>query len=829
MKLINARRSATLVAVAISTMSAASAADSLAVRVLSEAKGSADAKPHYVSNRAPLEPSSFIKLPIGSIEPRGWLRHQLELERDGMTGHLKEISPWLDITKSAWASKTGEGERGWEEMPYWLKGYGDLGYVLKDDKIIAEARKWIDAAMASQREDGWFGPRALLTSLDAKPNQSGKPDLWPHMVMLNIFQSYYEFSADPRVLEVMTRYFRWENTLPPSAFGQGYWPKLRMGDNIESIHWLYNRTGESWLLPLAQKIFENMARWDQSVINWHNVNIAQGFRAPAVYSVQSHNPTHLLGAERNYREVMDKYGQFPGGGFGGDENCREGFFDPRQGFETCGIVEFMHSFEMLTKISGKPIWSDRCEYIAFNSLPASMTPDQKGLRYLTCANQISADKNNKAPLIENGGTMFSYSPFEVYRCCQHNVSHGWPYYAEELWLATHDRGLCASLYADSKVTAKVGDGVQITIDEETDYPFREEIKLKISTPRPVKFPLYLRIPQWCEDASARINGKTTAEATPLSYMVLDREWKNGDTIVLKLPMKVQVDRWAKNQNAASVNYGPLSFALPIREDWKRYGRNAKWPEWEVLPASDWNYGLLLDEKKPEKSFDVQRKRGPLAKNPFVAEAVPITLKAKGRKIPNWQADKFAMVGKLQPSPARSEEKTESLTLIPMGAARLRISAFPVIGQGKDAHAWEAPKVSPIHASHMFSRDSVEAVNDGLQPKSSSDLNMPRFTWWDHRGTTEWIEWGFPKMRKVSAVEVFWFDDTGRGQCRAPHSWRVLYRVGERWSPVENATGYTVTLDKFNRVTFAPVECNGVRIEVQLQPNFSAGILEWKVE
>src|SRR5204862_6762002 len=143
MKSINARLSATLVAIAVSTMPAASAADSIAVRVLAEAKGSVDSKPNYVSNRAPLEPSSFIKLPIGNIEPRGWLRHQLELERDGMTGHLKEISPWLDMSKSAWASKTGEGERGWEEMPYWLKGYGDLGYVMKDEKIIAEARKWI--------------------------------------------------------------------------------------------------------------------------------------------------------------------------------------------------------------------------------------------------------------------------------------------------------------------------------------------------------------------------------------------------------------------------------------------------------------------------------------------------------------------------------------------------------------------------------------------------------------------------------------------------------------------------------------------------------------
>jgi DUF1680 family protein len=800
--------------------------------IVREVKGSADAKPHYVANHAPLEPSPFVKLPIGSIEPHGWLRHQLELERDGMIGRLKEISPWLNSEKSAWGNPRGEGERGWEELPYWLKGYGDLGYVLKDEKVIAEARKWLESAMSSQREDGWFGPRALLTSLDARPGRPGtKVDLWPNMVMLNCLQSYYEFSGDKRVLGVMTRYFKWEDSLPASAFGEGYWPKIRAGDNIESIYWLYNRTGESWLLPLAKKIFNNMARWDEGVINWHNVNIAQGFRAPAVYFMQSHDPMHLAAAERNYQMVMGNYGQFPGGGFGGDENCREGFFDPRQGFETCGIVEFMHSFEMLTKISGKPLWSDRCEDLAFNSLPASMTPDQKGLHYLTCANQIQLDRNNKAPLIENGGTMFSYSPFEVYRCCQHNVSHGWPYYAEELWLATYDRGLCASLYAESEVRAKVGNGTEVRITESTDYPFKEEVKFKISSPVPVQFPIYLRTPRWCEGASVKVNGKKlSAQATPLSYILVDRTWKDGDTVTLTLPMRVTVDRWPKNQNAASVNYGPLTFSLAIKEEWKRYGaRNAEWPEWEVLPKSNWNYGLAFDEKNPDKAFGVEHKRGALARNLFTPETVPVVLKAEAKKIPNWQSDKFAMVGKLQASPVRSGEKTETVTLIPMGSARLRITAFPVIGSGKEAHEWEPARISPIHASHVFSRDSVEAVNDGRQPTSSSDGSIPRFTWWDHRGTTEWIEWGFPAMHKVSAVEVYWFDDTGRGSVRPPQSWRVLYRVGERWTPVENATGYLTDLNKYNRVTFAPVECNGIRIEAQLQPNFSAGILEWKVE
>jgi hypothetical protein len=326
----------------------------------------------------------------------------------------------------------------------------------------------------------------------------------------------------------------------------------------------------------------------------------------------------------------------------------------------------------------------------------------------------------------------------------------------------------------------------------------------------------------------KVNGKSVpAEAKALSYLIVDREWKNGDTVTLTLPMRVTVDRWAKQGNAASVNHGPLTYSLAIQEDWKRYGKNANWPEWEVTAKSPWNYGLVFDGAKPEA--DVKRKWGSVADNPFTATTVPITIKAKAKKIPNWQSDKFTMVGKLQPSPVKSSEKTKSVTLIPMGAARLRITTFPVIGDGANAREWLAPQVSPIHASHIFANDSLEAVNDGKLPASSSDNRIPRFTWWDHRGTTEWIEWGFPKLRHISAVEVYWFDDTGRGQCRGPQSWRVLYRVGERWTPVASTTPAGVALDKFNRLTFPPVECNGVRIEAQLQPGFSAGILEWKVE
>jgi hypothetical protein len=777
----------------------------------------------YIGNRPPLAPSPFYKLPIGSITPRGWLLHQLEMERDGMTGHLEQISPWLDFSKSSWADPQGRGKYGWEELPYWLKGYGDLGYVLKDKVITAEAKKWIEAVLATHRADGWFGPRELLTSLD------GKPDLWPHMIMLNVLHSYYEEAGDPRVIELMGRYFKWEDTLPVSAFGEGYWPKLRFGDNIESIFWLYNRTGEPWLLDLARKINAGMARWDEDVVNWHNVNVAQGFRAGTIFSMLSHDPRQLASAERNYEKVFATYGQFPGGGFVGDENSRPGYTDPRGGIETCGIVELMHSFEMLTKITGQPVWADRCEEIAFNSFPAALTADEKALHYVTCANQIQLDRENKAPDIQNDGTMISYSPFEVYRCCQHNVSHGWPYYAEELWLATPDNGLCASLYAACAVSAKAGDVAAVKITEETDYPFRDAVKFTFETAKPAKFPLYLRVPRWCDSASVSINGKdASAPSKPLAFIRIEREWQDGDTVTLQMPMKLGVRRWAKNQNAASVDYGPLSFSLAIKERFASYGtRNPNWPEWEVFPDSPWNYGLVLNEKDPASSFKLIQSDRPLAAQPFTPETAPIKLEATGRRIPNWQADAKNVVGKLQPSPVKSDQPDEKITLIPMGAARLRLSMFPVIGSGPDAHDWSAPPFK-ASASHCFEGDTLDALQDGLEPTNSNDHRIPRFTWWDHRGTKEWVQLEFPEAKSISSVEVYWFDDTGKGECRLPASWRLLYQDGKEWKEVAKQSSMLATADKWNAVSFHPVDTSALRIEAQLQPGFSGGLLGWRV-
>ncbi|MGQ9575452.1 MAG: beta-L-arabinofuranosidase domain-containing protein [Thermoguttaceae bacterium] len=789
----------------------------------------APANEFYPGNREPLAPSPLVKLPVGAVRPRGWLRKQMERMAGGLTGRLHELSRFLAPEGNAWLDPHGEGDKSfWEELPYWLKGFGDLGYLLEDQRIINEARRWIEAALASQREDGYFGPRRNLTHIQTP--RGGKPDVWPNMIMLNALQSYYEFSGDGRVLKLMSRYFRWELGLPEEDFLLPFWQHQRASDNLASVYWLYNRTGEPWLLELGRKIHRRTANWTEGVASWHGVNIAQCFRGPAVYFQQARDPKFLAATERNYQTVMDQYGQVPGGLFGADENCRPGYTDPRQAAETCTMVEMMLSDEMLARITGEVKWLDRCEEVAFNSLPASMTADLKALRYLTAPNMALSDRANKAPGLQNSGPMLLFDP-RSHRCCQHNVSHGWPYFTEHLWMATAGNGLAAAMYAPCQLKAKVGDGTQIAIIESTDYPFSDRIELTLTTPKPVRFPLWLRVPGWCDAPAVQLNGRELEVPSRSSgYLALERTWQDGDKLVLRLPMAIRLTRWVRNQNSVSVSRGPLTYSLRIGEKIVRVGGTDQWPAVEIHPTTPWNYGLVLDEKDPAGSFEVAVQPGPLAAQPFQVEAAPIELRAKAKKIPGWKLDRYGLVGTLCESPIRSDEPIETVRLIPMGCARLRIASFPVIGTGPTARQWTEPAQTGRHAaSHCFERDTVDALSDGLLPRSSGDQSIPRFTWWPRRGTSEWVSWQFDQPKTVSEVEVYWFDDTGRGHCRLPRSWRLEWLDGQSWRPVAPEGPYAAAPDTFNRVRFTPVTAKQVRLVVELQPEFSAGILEWRIK
>ncbi len=643
----------------------------------------------YPANRPPLQANSLSKLPLGAVRPSGWLKHQLDLMADGMTGRLTELSQFL-APDNGWF---GTDKEGWEEQPYWLRGFYSLARLTGDARLLAEAARWIEAVLASQDADGYFGASAHKRM----PGKNGQVvcDLWPHMVMLDAVIRHHEATGDVRIIPFMTRFFTFCRELPDEHFipdvreDFGDWkPSIqcaRAGDMLPHLYWLYNQTGDAWLLQLATRFFHRISKPADEWLDHHVINFTQRFAYPGIYATQSGAAWHLDLSEYWYRQHLDTWGQQPRGIFGADENIRPGCVDPRQGFETCGFGEFAKSFYLLGQLTGQAMYADRVEDLLFNHLPAAQTPDLKALHYLTASNQPQLDASRKHEY-QNKGRQIDYSPSETYRCCQHNVAMAWPWFAENLWQASADGGLVAWMYAACEVTATVGGGGKVTIREDTDYPFTGTVTLSVQTATPCAFPLYLRVPRWCRDCQVRVAGKSVAvKAHPGQYVRIARTWENGDTVELTMAMALSLTTWPRT-GSVTVDRGPLSFSLKIGERWQRCGGTDAWPEWEIFPTTPWNYGVVLDTKDPLAGFTVVEK-GKRADQPWTPEAAPVEITARAKRIPAWKLVNET-VDVLRASPIRSVEDEETVTLVPLGCARLRMSCLPVVSDAPDAREWE---------------------------------------------------------------------------------------------------------------------------------------------
>jgi len=243
------------------------------------------------------------------------------------------------------------------------------------------------------------------------------------------------------------------------------------------------------------------------------------------------------------------------------------------------------------------------------------------------------------------------------------------------------------LYAASEVTARVGqEGDKVTIKAKTDYPFKGTVQMTVVTGEPVRFPLYLRVPRWCKGFSVAVNGeKLNVDAQPQMYVRIKHLWSEGDTIEIEMPMEISLTEWPRT-GSVTVNRGPLSYSVGIEEKWKRYGTNEKWPEWEVFPDSPWNYGFVIDRDNPQASLKVTVK-DVVSEQPWTVKNAPVQIKARAKRITNWKLENNT-VEELQPSPVKSDEPEETITMIPLGCARLRMSCLPTIGDGPNANEWK---------------------------------------------------------------------------------------------------------------------------------------------
>ncbi|KIF66556.1 hypothetical protein HY68_31765 [Streptomyces sp. AcH 505] len=734
----------------------------------------------YTPNAAPLAPAAFQKLPLGSVTARGWLAGQLRQLLGGLFGRYAEVSHFLQFDESGWVHPE---KAGWEEVTYWLRGYVGLGALTGDRAAMDAAGRWIDAIIATQQPDGFFGPTRLRTALN------GGPDFWPYLPLLQALRSHEEFTGDTRIIPFLLPFLRFMNAQGPGAFNSS-WVSKRWGDGLDVVFWVYNRTGESFLLDLADSMHNHGANWVDNFPDLHNVNIAQGFREPAQYALRSGSADLTNATYRNYANVMGTYGQFPGGGFAGDENARPGFGDPRQGFESCGIVEFMASHELLTRITGDPVWADRCEELAFNMLPAATDPQGRGIHYITAANSVDLDNTPKTNgQFQNGFAMQSFQPgVDQYRCCPHNYGMGWPYFTEELWLATPDLGLATSLYAASEVRAKVGgDGTLVTVTEDTDYPFKETVTLTVTTPKAVAFPLRLRIPGWCADPELTVAGARVSAPAGPAFVKVDRTWHSGDQVTLRLPQRTTVRTWQHNHGAVGVDHGPLSYSLKIGERYDRYAGTADFPEYTVHATTAWNYALAPD---PLGGLRFTADAGPLAADPFTQDGAPVRITAPARRLAEWTADAQHVVTPLQDSPARSAAVPEEVTLIPMGAARLRISAFPTAAP--DGHAWVAAppyrRVQNKHSGKVLAVDGM-SLADSARVVQFTNSGTADHAWQltDAGGGWQLIRngnsgkvLGVDLMSTADSARVVQFADNGTDD----HLWQLVDK-GDGWFLVRN--------------------------------------------
>ena len=274
------------------------------------------------------------------------------------------------------------------------------------------------------------------------------------------------------------------------------------------------------------------------------------------------------------------------------------------------------------------------EQIAYNALPGAITADAWAHQYDQEPNQILCSLSPR-PWSTNGpeSNLFGLEP--NFGCCTANMHQGWPKFASSLWMSDGKGGLAAVAYGPSQVHTLVANKTPVLIEEETEYPFGEEVTLRVNPESPAEFPLSLRIPGWAHGAQVRVNHRAIEPCEPGTFITVTRRWRRGDRVELRFPMQPRVTRWY--QNSMAVERGPLIFSLDLQGEWRKLGPRGMTADWEVYPRSTWNYALDVNEQTAESALQLHR--GKLGRNPFALEGVPVRIMAKGRRVPEWRKGK----------------------------------------------------------------------------------------------------------------------------------------------------------------------------------------------
>lgn len=617
-----------------------------------------------IFNNAPLAPNAFAPLSLGAIKPRGYLLDTERTMANGLSGNLTRV--WESLKDCAWWGGNGDS---WERGPYYMDGLIPLAWQLGDEDLKALCQKFIEWTLDSQHEDGFFGPE-------------NNEDWWPRMVVLKCMMQYFTATGDKRVLSFMNRYFAYQyKTLDEKPLG--LWAIARVGENLQAVLWLYNITGQKALLKLQDKLLQQSIDWtgyfhtfpdardqkraypwsllkpllDSNPDPWspgwqqhqhtHIVNISMGLKTPMLDHALHGGIKQAQAFRTGWTRLMRAHG-VANGMFTGDEHLSGA--NPSQGTETCAVVETMYSLESLMALCDDASIGDIWERIAYNALPAALSPDGWAHQYDQQVNQIRIDDQKRDWYNNNNeSNVFGLEP--NFGCCTANLHQGWPKFTTHLWMATREGGLAAQSYAPCEVLWRVG-GEKVNITVEGNYPVSEEIVIRIRTGSEVTFPLKLRIPAWTQDAYATI-GETVYPAEPGTYLTIDRTWGEETVIRLFIAQEVRTEKWY--HQTLAVYRGPLLYALPIETRWEYKGELPLCDRW-AFPTSQWNYALL-----PEYGLTADKTGTKITASAFIC--------------PEW-GEKHGSADQPPVRPLKGDQECVTITLVPYATTALRIAQFP---------------------------------------------------------------------------------------------------------------------------------------------------------
>jgi len=465
--------------------------------------------------------------------------------------------------------------------------------------------------------------------------------------------------------------------------------------------------------------------------------------------------------------------------------------------ETCAAIGNVFWNHRMFQLLGNAKYIDVMERALYNGFLAGISLDGRNFFYPNPLESVGQHQR---------------TPWFYCACCPPNVTRliaSVPGY----FYATQGNSIYVNLFASGEARIDIPAGT-VRLVQETRYPWDGRINITVEPERRRAhlWNLMIRIPGWARDepvsgdlyrftepsgerVKLTVNGRSHRLRIHNGYVKLRRRWRPGDTVTLTLPMPVRRikahEAVQEDRGKVALQRGPIVYCL-------------EWPDTEGGHVRNL---LLPDAAELAAGFE-----------PDLLGGMGVV---KGEAVAYMQT-----------------EEGETIVSEPQKFTAIPYYAWAHRGQG-EMTVWlscDESAVRPLGLPTLASTSSVAAsygtnptaVNDLLEPKSSIDHEVPFFHWWPHKGTTEWIQYEFEKPEDVSIVEVYWFDDTGRGECRPPASWRILYRDGDTWRPVWTEDTYGVEKDTWNRVVFETVRTTAVRLEIESQPDWAGGIHEWRI-